>query len=53
VGEVENGSWGVGKFEWDGLMFEAKKDVRFYAVGIHGPWDNKPRDFTVGYKYVI
>ena len=34
-------------------MFEAKKHVRVYAVGIHGPIDIKPRDFTVGYKYVV
>jgi len=46
-------NWGVGKNAWDGLMFEAKKHVRVYAVGIYGPRDDKPRDFTVGYKYVI
>jgi hypothetical protein len=34
-------------------MFEAKKHVRVYGVGIHGPEDDEPRDFTVGYKYVI
>jgi hypothetical protein len=34
-------------------MFEAKKHVILYAVSIHGPKDEKPRDFTVGYKYVF
>ena len=48
----------VGKDKWDGLMYQAKKDLRVYAVGIHGrsdgkPRDGKPRDFTVGYKFVI
>ena len=43
----------VGKDKWDGLMYQAKKDLRVYAVGIFGPNDAKPRDFTVGYKFVI
>jgi hypothetical protein len=34
-------------------MYQAKKDLRVYAVGIFGPYDDKPRDFTVGYKFVI
>jgi hypothetical protein len=24
-----------------------------YGIGIHGPKDNLPRDFTIGYKYVV
>ena len=43
----------MGKDKWDGLMYQAKKDLRVYAVGIFGPQDGKPRDFTVGYKFVI
>jgi hypothetical protein len=34
-------------------MFEAKRDIRVYAIGIFGPKDDNPRDFTVGYKYII
>ena len=34
-------------------MFEAKRDIRVYAIGIFGPIDDKPRDFTVGYKYNV
>ena len=34
-------------------MYQAKRDLRVYAVGIHGPVNGKPRDFTVGYKFVI
>ena len=24
-----------------------------FAIGIHGPGDDQPRDFTIGYKYII
>ncbi len=34
-------------------MFEAKKGIRVYAIGIYGPSDDKPRDFTIGYKYNV
>jgi hypothetical protein len=46
-------SWTVGKNKWDALIFEAKRDLRVYAIGIYGPKDDKPRDFTIGYKYII
>ena len=53
AGNNEGSSWDVGKNDLDALIFEAKRDIRVYAVGIHGPKDDKPRDFTVGYKYII
>jgi hypothetical protein len=42
-----------GKDKWNAAIFEAKKDIRLYAIAIQGPNDNKPRDFTIGYKYII
>jgi hypothetical protein len=53
TGELDSSSWSVGKDKWDALIFEAKRDIRVYAIGIHGPKDDKPRDFTIGYKYII
>jgi hypothetical protein len=47
------GAWSVGKDKWDALIFEAKRDIRVYAIGIHGAKDDKPRDLTIGYKYII
>ena len=53
TGEFSSGDWNVGKDKWDALIFEAKRDIRVYAIAIHGPSDDKPRDFTIGYKYII
>lgn len=52
TGKLE-GQWTVDKDKWDALIFEAKKDMRVFGIGIHGPKDDKPRDFTIGYKYII
>ncbi len=51
--ELSSTNWGIGKDKWDALIFEPKRDIRVYAIAIHGPYDNKPRDFTIGYKYII
>jgi hypothetical protein len=50
--EISTG-WGVKKDSWDAMIFQAKKDIRVFAIGIHGSNDNKPRDFTIGYKYIL
>ena len=50
---VQDNLWIVNKNYWDSLMFEAKRDIKVYAIGIFGPKDNKPREFTVGYKYNV
>ena len=36
VGETGK-NWTVKKDKWDALIFEAKRDIRVYAIGIHGP----------------
>ena len=53
VGEASDNSWSVDKDQWDALIFEAKRDIRVYAIGINGPKDDKSKDFTIGYKYII
>jgi hypothetical protein len=39
IGKLE-GQWNTGLDKWDALIFEAKKDIRIYGIGIHGPKDN-------------
>ena len=53
TGGLRSTHWYVCKDRWDALIFEAKRDIRVYAIAIHVPCDDKPRDFTIGYKYII
>lgn len=39
TGKLE-GEWNVDKDKWDALIFEAKKDIRVFGIGIHGPKDD-------------
>ena len=53
--KIGNGvvGWAVSLDRWDGIIFEAKRDIWVYGVGIYGAFDNKKHRFKIKYKWVI
>ncbi len=37
----------------DAIIFQAKKDVRIYGVGIYGPKDEKKHKLYIKYRWII
>ncbi len=52
-----NGSWSIGKdvkIKWDAIILTVvKRDVKIFGIGLYSPYDNKPHNFTLTYKYII
>ncbi|TNV82399.1 hypothetical protein FGO68_gene10746 [Halteria grandinella] len=45
--------WSVSKDKWDAIIFEPKKDVRIYGVGIYQQVERLKCKYTLCYKYLI
>lgn len=50
---VDTRGWYVAKDKWDGIAFEAKRDVLIYGVGVYRQIDGEKNSFNLGYKFQI
>jgi PHR domain len=51
--KIGNDSWAIGSVSTDAIIFEAKRDVKVYGIGIYGPKDEKKHNFTIKYQWFI
>ncbi len=53
--KIDNGSWGVGLSDSriDSIIYEAKKDLRIFGIGVYNAKDNKKHKLTLKYKWLI
>jgi hypothetical protein len=47
------GSWTISLTNQDAIIFEARRDVYIYGIGIYGAGDGKKHDFKIKYKWII
>lgn len=50
---TEPRAWYVTISRDDAIIFEARKDVYVYGVGVYAPIDDEAHDFTMKYRWVI
>jgi hypothetical protein len=48
-----NGNWGISLTKQDAIIFEARRDVYIYGIGIYGASDGKKHYFKIKYKWII
>lgn len=53
--KIGNGTvnWTVSLNDWDAIIFEAKRDLWVYGVGIYRPKYGSKHDFKIRYKWTI
>jgi hypothetical protein len=45
--------WSISLTKQDAIIFEARRDVYIYGIGIYGASDGKKHDFKIKYKWII
>jgi hypothetical protein len=52
--KIGNGhDWSISLTKQDAIIFEARRDVYIYGIGIYGADDDKKHDFKIKYKWII
>jgi PHR domain len=50
---TEPRAWYVTISRDDAIIFEARKDIYVFGVGIYGPVDKRSHEFTINYRWII